>query len=200
VTWQKKSSAPATFSLKQAMAAMLSGDSTNGWLTDWMVWVPDQWFSTTDFCTAGPPPTPDGINLIDILSGLAAGKNTLNWALVAASIIPKLQALANDRVFGAYCEDAIPATTGLSACIPPDYTDPDWNIMFVPAGVVDVYVQNGDGGRVQNAYTWSGPHISGYSSVTGLGWGTIAPNIYIHNPDTSVDHYFGIRVNANRPP
>lgn len=110
--WEPKPDAPDTFSLKNAMAAMIAGTEAD-WLTEWMFWIPDAWFDTADFCAAGPPPSPDGINLLDLLSAAVAGRSTASWALLAASLMPKLQAIANDRVFSTYCQ--LPALAGTGA-------------------------------------------------------------------------------------
>lgn len=184
MTWEPKPDAPDTFSLKNAMAAMVAGTEAD-WLTEWMFWIPDQWFDTSDFCMAGPPPTPEGIDLIDLLSAAIAGRSVAAWSLVVASIIPKLQALANDRVFSAYCQLPEQAGAGAWCLLIESHWTMTANWQSAPSaidpGATDFGVPVTAGQRYQFASTcpgglgdiiWSGPTGATVGSVTyhgGLG-------------------------------
>lgn len=108
--WTPKGSAPARFNLGAAVAALITGDATWAWLLDWLPLLPEVTIDTARMCAAGPVAVP----AIDD-SVFIGGDPALDIAdafLRLPRLYAALQALAQDRVFGAYCELLVGATVG----------------------------------------------------------------------------------------
>lgn len=188
MVWTPQVGAPATFSLKQAMAAMVAGTEAD-WLTAWMFWIPDTWFDTTAFCLAGPPPPSVAIDLVDLLGAATARKSPVAWALVAASVMPKLQAIADERVFAAYCQSGTAAAwctlldrtwtsqPGGWADYPSDDTGPRGS-KLLPAGATQIRMSGSDlgGGGLSDLIfrNVSGTITGSYTFHIALGQETFA--------------------------
>src|ERR1700730_140405 len=58
VGWTPKSASPFSFTMGQALAALITGQP-DGWLSDWLHMIPDQPMDTASLCTnfdLNPPP------------------------------------------------------------------------------------------------------------------------------------------------
>jgi hypothetical protein len=147
VVWTPKGGAPATFNLNDAFAALITGDVNWGWLLSWVPLINPVQFDTAQFCARGPMTVPPlgvaDFHLDPFEQGLASGTALLQNAA-------RLQAVAMDRVFGAYCEQVTtvsnPCTVVASA---PDPPNPGWRFVHTPDGTQYVKMTFGGGGHVQ---------------------------------------------------
>jgi hypothetical protein len=101
MAWTPKGTAPATFNLADAFLALITGDSTWGWLVDWLPYVTNDHFNTAAFCAAGPTVAPD---LTVALGPSPPDRNPLVTAAKIASSIVAITMAARQRVFEAYCQ------------------------------------------------------------------------------------------------
>jgi hypothetical protein len=106
MVWTAKPSAPAYFSLADAFIALVTGDPVWGWLVDWATLVPNTGTNTAAFCAAGPP---DVNPFTSDLFNQAPGPSALGQSGHIAALIVAMMNAAQDRVFGAYCEQ-VPAS------------------------------------------------------------------------------------------
>lgn len=106
MSYQPKSTAPASFDLASAFTALITGDTTWGWLLNWLPILGEQRLTTAQFCSAGPV-SADPLSPGDFNTGSRSPLGELANTLLLAV---KLRNVAYDRVFGAYCEiPAVPA-------------------------------------------------------------------------------------------
>jgi hypothetical protein len=197
VAWQKKAAAPATANLADAFLASITGDATWGWLVNWIPLMDVVTIDVAGFCAAGPPPDPGPLTPLDFFG--PTRPTPIGEIANRAALILKLQQIGQARLFGAWCENPVPATTGCGPDVPPNYVESGWNTMFVPAGTNEVFVAGGHGGNVQQVFysTTATPQTIDWSH--GLAWRTVAPDIYIDNDGRATDRWMEIRVNAFRP-
>lgn len=106
--WQPKSTAPAYFRLQDAFQGLIMSDNLLEWLLAWLPIMDPLIVTTADFCAGGPPPNVPSLQLSEFAGIVGAG-----WAGNALSVLGikgRLEDVAKDRIFQAYCEQ--PATTG----------------------------------------------------------------------------------------
>lgn len=104
--WTKKAAAPATFNLQAAIAALITGDATWGWLLQWLPLVPQVTVDTAALCDKGPRV----VAPFTAADFVADPHQAFDRALSQIGPnIDRIQSAAYDRVFEAYCENVVPA-------------------------------------------------------------------------------------------
>lgn len=195
MTWQKKAAAPAFANLAEEVEAIVTG-GPDGWVLPWLDILGNQIIDVNAFCTAGPETCPP-LDAFDFLGLVGGGR--LGSTIGAAGLGAKLACFARQRMFSAYCEQPVPATTGCG----PDFFPPtfggDWVIADVPAGTNEVFVGGGHGGNVQQVYYVTNHDLNTINWSQGLHWRTVAPDIYIDNTGRATATQMAIRINAFRP-
>lgn len=107
MAWSRKSTAPASVNLTQAFIALVTGDPIWGWLVDWMPLIPDALIDVTALCAAGPPPAVAALSPLDFFG--PTRPTPLSYVANKAGLIYKITSVVQDRLFGAYCENVVPA-------------------------------------------------------------------------------------------
>jgi hypothetical protein len=135
-SWVPKSDAPPVFNLADEFLALVTGDTTWGWLQPFIYEIAGPIFSTADFCAKGPPSPPmEPLSLADFLMP-TIGPNRL---------ADKLTRIAYDRIFGAFCQGPAsgdPSEYGANTCsaIFSDHgsfgQDREHVLVVIPAGAV----------------------------------------------------------------
>lgn len=195
--WTKKPAAPNYANLTEEVLAIITG-GPDAWVVPWLDIVGNQIIDVNAFCAAGPEVC-DPLDAIDFLGFVPGGRFSRSIGVIG--LAPKLACFLRNRLFSAYCELLVPASSGCGPDVPPNLVDGGgWNIMDVPAGTTSVYVQGGHGGNVQQVFYTSNHTTGGIDWSHGLSWSTVAPDIYIDNDGRAIDRIMAIRTNAFRSP
>ncbi len=104
VTWEPKPGAPATFSLAAAFRALVTGDAAYAWTDQFLPLLGAENYDTDVFCRAGPPSVGFTIDPSDFLNMTPRTIGRLPLLLGSAAI-DQVRVVAQDRVFGAYCQN-----------------------------------------------------------------------------------------------
>jgi hypothetical protein len=105
MVWVAKGAAPAYFHESAAFLGLISGDTVWEWFIPWIPILPPTIRKTSDFCAEGPPPTPAPLSDLDFVGLLPGGP--IGAVLDFITLRPRLEAIALDRIFGAYCESSV---------------------------------------------------------------------------------------------
>jgi hypothetical protein len=103
VVWQPKLSAPLSFDLRDAFAALITGDATWGWLANYLPMLDENHFDTTSFCSAGP----SGADALDVSDFNTGSRSPIGTWIQNIGLVLKLRSVAYDRIFSAYCENVV---------------------------------------------------------------------------------------------
>lgn len=192
MAWTKKAAAPAYANLTEEVLALITG-GPDAWVLPWLDIVGNQIIDVNAFCADGPEVC-DPLAPIDFL-GFLGGGGRLGAGLNAAQLGPKLACFARNRLFGAYCEQIVPASSGCGPDFVPFAPQHGWVIADVPAGTNEVFVGGGHGGNVQQVFYVTNHDLGTINWSQGLSWRTVAPDIYIDNSGRATSRQMAIRIN-----
>jgi hypothetical protein len=155
MSWTAKPGVPVSFDLASAFTSLVTGDTAWDWLLAWAPSFGLQDTYTADFCAAGPPVW----EYSPLVWLPVAGRTPIQTALNIMARIQTARHLAEERVFGAYCEQSVPAGTYSidlyqRACV--DYPG-NWNsgVRPIPAGSAHMRVSFDNAVAADPTHGWA---------------------------------------------
>jgi hypothetical protein len=172
MVWTKKSSAPVAFRLGDAFQGMILSDTLLNWLLAWTPLMDPQIYETAPFCALGPPPAVPNLTLSDFIG--VSGADWIGRALALVGLKGRLEDIARDHIFAAFCENAV--STGETCTLLGRYsTTSDGTVVpdrtVVPSTTTNikfrVVVPRSAGPAGINVYGWPGAVLLSSSTFAG---------------------------------